>query len=466
METEKPITLPAAQLDPGSGSTALDPACFCITLDERQLEQAIANELGSSKQATALRAGWSNAFAQWPVFISQFGWQSMAAVVDAVEQVVALPAWREEALRGAPAIARHPPQGAAGVFFGYDFHVNGDRIGLIEINTNAGGALINALLARAQRKCCATLREMQPTAQDAERFEHEIVEMFRTEWRAARQDQPLRCIALVDSAPASQYLYPEFLLFEQLFARHGIRLLIADPAQLAFKQGVLHCGDAAIDLVYNRLTDFYLEAPESAALRAAYLQDAVVLTPHPQAHALYADKRRLVTLSDAVALQRLGVPEAQMQLLLAAIPRTELLTPENATGLWERRRQLFFKPVSGFGGRAAYRGEKLTKRAWSQISAGGYVAQELVVPGLRATAPAGPDAALKFDVRLYVYERRIQWTAARLYQGQTTNFRTAGGGFAPVYTLPPGGTAPACELEQPSCQPGATSAGSRVTSTS
>jgi len=23
--------------------------------------------------------------------------------------------------------------------------------------------------------------------------------------------------------------------------------------------------------------------------------------------------------------------------------------------------------------------------------------------------------------------------AARLYQGQTTNFRTAGGGFAPVY---------------------------------
>jgi hypothetical protein len=24
--------------------------------------------------------------------------------------------------------------------------------------------------------------------------------------------------------------------------------------------------------------------------------------------------------------------------------------------------------------------------------------------------------------------------AARLYQGQTTNFRTAGGGFAPVFT--------------------------------
>ncbi len=30
----------------------------------------------------------------------------------------------------------------------------------------------------------------------------------------------------------------------------------------------------------------------------------------------------------------------------------------------------------------------------------------------------------------------MQWVAARLYQGQTTNFRTPGGGFAPVYEGP------------------------------
>ena len=39
---------------------------------------------------------------------------------------------------------------------------------------------------------------------------------------------------------------------------------------------------------------------------------------------------------------------------------------------------------------------------------------------------------LKYDVRCYVYEGRVQLLAARLYQGQTTNFRTPGGGFAPV----------------------------------
>jgi hypothetical protein len=51
-----------------------------------------------------------------------------------------------------------------------------------------------------------------------------------------------------------------------------------------------------IDLVYNRLTDFALEAPANAALREAWLTDAALITPHPRAHALYADKRNLVAL--------------------------------------------------------------------------------------------------------------------------------------------------------------------------
>lgn len=40
---------------------------------------------------------------------------------------------------------------------------------------------------------------------------------------------------------------------------------------------------------------------------------------------------------------------------------------------------------------------------------------------------------LKMDIRAYVYNSEIQLLAARLYQGQTTNFRTQGGGFAPVF---------------------------------
>jgi hypothetical protein len=43
--------------------------------------------------------------------------------------------------------------------------------------------------------------------------------------------------------------------------------------------------------------------------------------------------------------------------------------------------------------------------------------------------------ARKMDVRLYTYHGQVLLVAARLYQGQTTNFRTPGGGFAPVFVI-------------------------------
>jgi len=61
-----------------------------------------------------------------------------------------------------------------------------------------------------------------------------------------------------------------------------------------------------------------------------------------------------------------------------------------------------------------------------------YVAQRLALPGERAVTVEGVPQSLKYDVRCYVYDGAIQLVAARLYQGQTTNFRTPGGGFALV----------------------------------
>ena len=43
---------------------------------------------------------------------------------------------------------------------------------------------------------------------------------------------------------------------------------------------------------------------------------------------------------------------------------------------------------------------------------------------------------MKVDVRCYVYRGEIQLLGARLYRGQTTNFRTDGGGLAAVFTTP------------------------------
>jgi hypothetical protein len=44
----------------------------------------------------------------------------------------------------------------------------------------------------------------------------------------------------------------------------------------------------------------------------------------------------------------------------------------------------------------------------------------------------GKETELKADIRNYTYAGAVQLVAARLWQGQTTNFRTPGGGFARV----------------------------------
>ena len=72
---------------------------------------------------------------------------------------------------------------------------------------------------------------------------------------------------------------------------------------------------------------------------------------------------------------------------------------------------------------------------WEEILAGDYVAQSLVAPGQRSVDDSETSQPLKFDLRNYAYDGEVQWVAARLYQGQTTNFRTPGGGFAPVYGM-------------------------------
>ena len=427
---------PSYSAAPGVIDT-LNSECFCLSLDQGALALALDSELGQPGLSAMVGERCPYLFAALPVFVATPQLQHMAQVVQAVESVVALPAYRERVLADAPAIAQLGTSGPRGVFFGYDFHLDQGHLGLIEINTNAGGAMLNAVLARAHRACCAAMGAMVPTLVSVATFEQGIVEMFRHEWRLTGRARPLASIAIVDEAPEQQYLYPEFLLFQQLFERHGLHAVITGPASLEWRDGRLWHGDLAIDLVYNRLTDFYLEQAGSAALREAYLQQGVVLTPNPQLHALYADKRRLALFSDAGRLQALEVPETTQQILLEHVPHTEVVDAADAQRLWDARRGLFFKPMAGFGSRAAYRGDKLTKRVWQDILAGDYVAQAIVAPGQRMLDEHDAEKTkktMKFDLRAYAYDGAVQWVAARMYQGQTTNFRTPGGGFAPVYS--------------------------------
>mgnify|MGYP001823140629 FL=1 len=414
---------------------ALNRSCHCISVDQVALQRSLEASLGESGAFSRLQKSHPNLLAKSPVFVSHEHIDQMKAVIRALDHVTRLEGFQDLALAWVPAIAG-TNHGTLGAFFGYDFHLTIDGPRLIEVNTNAGGALLLLHVADAQQACCQAVENFVVGRFDISDLETEFVNMFRRELALQSPDANLRRVAIVDENPADQYLGPEFVLFKQMFEKHGIDAIIAGPEEFVRRENCVQVGGVAVDLVYNRLTDFYLQSPACAVLRDAYQQGAVVLTPSPRTHALYANKRLLTVLSDAALLQDLGADEQHAAVLARAVPKTELVTTENADDLWSRRRHLFFKPNWGFGSRGTYKGAKLTKKTWASILDADYIAQALVPPSERLLIIDGDEQSMKLDVRCYVYDSEIQLLGARLYRGQTTNFRTDGGGLAAIFTTP------------------------------
>lgn len=407
----------------------LHRACFCLAVDPAELRTHLDKLLALHGSSAPLAESHPHLFAALPVFVPAAGVRAMTRVIEAIEAVAATETFRSAVHAWAPEIAGFDP-GSPGGLLGFDFHLGPEGPRLIEINTNPGGVLINALLVEAQQLCMPTLSAPAVGVADVGEA---ALDVLLAEWDAQSPDGRRGLVAIVDEAPAQQYLYPEFVLFRDRFTARGIEAVICDPAELLYRDGTLQHDGKAIGFVYNRCTDFALAEPASAALRAAYLDRAVAMSPHPASHALYADKRNLALLGDRDFLARAGMEAGIIEALVQGVPRTEILTDANRDDLWQRRKQLFFKPAGGFGSRASYRGDKLTHKTWQQMAGTHYVAQALVPPSQRHMS--ADDTPLKVDIRAYAYRGRPLLFAARTYQGQTTNFRTPGGGFAPVLTL-------------------------------
>ena len=420
---------------PLNTAEALNLGCYCRTLSTDKLQSQLESDASLAGMAQDIARTRPHLFSSTVVFLAQPVVEQMRLAVQALERVMAQPAYQAQALARAPAIAGHD-LGPLGMFMGYDFHLGAQGPRLIEVNTNAGGAMLNAALARAQQSCCEAMNwAFQPDPTLAG-LEDAFFEMFVSEWRRQRGDAPMGLVAIVDDDPAAQYLAPEFELCRQMLKQRGLDARIVAPEALEWRDGQLLVDGSVVGMVYNRLTDFYLAEPAHGALRSAYEAGAVVMSPHPRAHALHAEKRNLVALSDTALLAAWGVSEADRALLAAVVPQTVQVTPERSDELWAQRRQWFFKPESGYGGKAVYRGDKLTRRVWQDITAGGFVAQAMVPPSGRLIEVDGVQTDLKFDIRAYAYAGQVQLLAARMYTGQTTNFRTPGGGFAPVVIVP------------------------------
>jgi len=427
----------ACESSTGALAARLNEACQCIWVDREKLRDQLRGNLGEAGLLLDAQAGLVSGSV---VFLAPGDASAMDRTVRLTTRALNAVPYQQKIERHAPELARHPQPTAGGVL-GFDFHLGGPTPQLIEINTNPGGLLVSLELARAATASCdclaGPLSVMAAAGVDIDRLERCIADGFRTEWTGARDSLPLRTIAIVDDEPQSQYLYPEFLLYQRLLERAGWRVVIADAASLALQDDAIVAAGERIDLVYNRVTDFYLVEERHSVLRRAYESDLAVVTPHPAAHARWADKRLLAWLNDEELLVEAGLDADDRAHLQQTIPATEVVEPAAAADLWQRRKGLFFKPVDGFGSKAAYRGDKITRTTFDRILAHRYVAQAIAPTSFRRVSSVdGVEADLRVDVRNYAMHGEIWLRSARLYRGQTTNFRTVGGGFAPVLTLP------------------------------
>jgi hypothetical protein len=344
----------------------------------------------------------------------------MAALVRALDRLAREPRYRALVAPLVPAAARFDP-GHAAVMMGYDFHLTPAGPRLIEVNTNAGG-IVPACQAG------------HPGADLPERLRDHLCSTFAAELQAQSRGtlhKPRR-IAIIDETPAQQFLYPEMQQFAELFRAWGVAATVVDPVALpASADGVWLDGEK-VDLVYNRHCDFYLETPPLAGLLAAYRAGTVCLTPNPFSYALLADKRRLLLWRNEQLLADCGLSDADRELLRESVPECRLLADADREQFWRERSEWVFKPVDRFGSRGVLVGEKMTRGRFDQLEAPTTLVQRLVPPTLTEVPGYGP---MKTDVRLYAYRQRVFGVTARLYRGQVTNLRTAGGGFAAVHIV-------------------------------
>lgn len=355
-----------------------------------------------------------------PHFLAREDLDAISGFIADYENFVAQPAVQREFLR-TKSVER-------GIFNSYDFHISAQGPQLIEINSNAGGALLSLLASEHIRPCCEGMDRYLPNSDY--RFSREkLVQMFRAEFRLRFPDRELKSVAIVDEAPESQFFYKEFLLAQELLEAHGIKTYIVSPEDIQLKNGIAYAADHPVDFIYNRLTDFYFDEPASRVLRDIYETGAATVSPNPQVHALYARKSNLVSVWDDAFASRIDIPFESLDRLRSHIPEAVMVMPENQDSLWQNRRAWFFKPTDGFGSKGVYRGDKITKKVWEHITAGNYIAQRYVEPENRQISAT---EKLKYDIRVYTYGKEILGITARYYQGQTTNFRTPNGGLATV----------------------------------
>lgn len=358
--------------------------------------------------------------ADCPVTLPMVHAKTMIRFIRLLHKLHNAPSYQRHVAPLVPETARHDP-GHESVMMGYDFHLTPEGPRLIEVNTNAGGAL---LAWRAQGKTFPYHGRRNAVMDSF----HQEMSLFSK----GETNKPQH-VVILDDKPEEQFLYPEMQTFATLFAQRGIQAAIAPPESLEWHNDSLVYQGKKVDLIYNRHCDFYLESPAMADVRTAFLKHKVCLTPNPRTYGLLADKRRMILWSDPDILATLDLTPAQCQVLLAITPQTRTLDSLDPSEVWQERRHWVFKPVTSHGGKGVLLGRSVSKSRFHALNPEQTLVQRLAPPGT-ITCP-DREQPVKSDFRFFVYRHHILGVAARIYQGQITTLREPGSGYAPVHLV-------------------------------
>jgi len=347
-------------------------------------------------------------------------------VEEAVRALYAVSRRREfqDQLEKVPGIEPTPNRS---VLMAYDFHTNEEgEAFLVEVNTNASGFMLASLLEMNHANLGADA-DFEPLKL--------LHASFFNELRLCGKSLSTPFVVITDEDITQQKMYLEFLMYRDWFRSLGWGTEFCESKNFRVADGkLLTAQGAKVDLVYNRLTDFYLEDPAHKAMREGFMQGLAGYSPNPYEYFLLGDKQRLIQFGDQNFLKAAAATDEERAAIgRVIIPTFDKSNFPSTEEVWHQRRQLFFKPKRSHGGKSVYRGESVSKKVFERLMADDILIQRYQPAQKMPTDdPRSVLENWKFDLRFYVYEDQIQLSVARIYQGQVTNFASPMGGFTQV----------------------------------
>ena len=356
-----------------------------------------------------------NLFSELETTVSEKDYLLMSKACFELLELAKQPEIQALLLKGKPDTAQYNP-GNLSAMIGIDFHITEEGPRVIEINTNAGGLVTSALWAYRddQARLETVLKKM--------------VAMFEAEfgqWRAARGvEAELKHIAIIDKDPESEFTYDDFLLMAAIFEQAGYRVSIGKTEGLSISDGKVYLSGSsqAVDLIYNRDCDFYLQSKGSAVLRQSYLEGLACVSPNAFGYGLLSDKMNLATISQLLHGQAENDYPALTEVLLPTMTLASFLEQELNRNDW------YFKPTNEHAGKGVYRGKKLSQKRLSEFPVSDYIVQKEALPA----QISNEGDSFKYDIRLFIYDDDVIDIYSRIYQGRITNFRSEKGGYSRV----------------------------------